>query len=246
MTMTDRQILDSFNAPKDATLVQTFKNGNIKIKRRVVCDRCNNKNGIYYIGVCNGQPVPSHVDQGVCFKCLGSGFAYETEILMTPENRAKADAKAEKERAKRIEEAKKIEAERQAEEARKQAEQEAKEKELAEKKARSQYFGEIGQRIEREFTLVHSHHFEVPSFAGFGMDSKYIHILQDEDGNTFTWKTTKSIYIPNGDYTFNVAEKGDKVTLKGTIKAHSEYKDEKQTELTRCKCITIVHKETEE
>ena len=29
--------------------------------------------------------------------------------------------------------------------------------------------------------------------------------------------------------------KGDEVTLNGTIKAHSEYKGIKQTELTRCK-----------
>lgn len=49
--------------------------------------------------------------------------------------------------------------------------------------------------------------------------------FEDAQGHQFLWKTGS--YIE--------AQEGDKVTLKGTIKAHSEYKGIKQTELTRCK-----------
>ena len=67
------------------------------------------------------------------------------------------------------------------------------------------------------------------------------HIMKDADGNTFTWKTGNTLYIPTGDGDFDVANNGDTVVLKGTIKEHSEYKDEKQTVLTRCKVTQIEH-----
>ena len=69
------------------------------------------------------------------------------------------------------------------------------------------------------------------------------HIMKDADGNTFTWKTGNTLYIPTCDGDFVVANKGDTVVLKGTIKEHSEYKDEKQTVLTRCKVTQIEHNE---
>jgi predicted extracellular nuclease len=53
----------------------------------------------------------------------------------------------------------------------------------------------------------------------------YAHTFKDADGNVFTWKTQNGVGL-------NV---GDSVNVKGTIKAHTEYKEEKQTELTRCK-----------
>lgn len=37
---------------------------------KVVCDRCGGA-GIIYTGVHNGEPVPAHPDNGVCYKCLG-------------------------------------------------------------------------------------------------------------------------------------------------------------------------------
>ena len=47
--------------------------------------------------------------------------------------------------------------------------------------------------------------------------------ITDEAGNIFTWKTSSWV------------EDGIK-TIKGTVKAHNDYKGTKQTELTRCKC----------
>ena len=239
--MDSKQILAQFNAPKGATLDKIFKNGNIQITTKALCDRCNSEDGIYYIGVCNGHKVPSYVDQGVCFKCLGRGYVMQKQILMTPENEAKRQAKIAKERQKAQEAAAKLEAERKAEEERKAAEEARKAAEEAARKAISQYVGQIGERLEMTLTLKFSAHFEVPSFAGFGTDTMYVHNLVDDNGNVFVWKTSKGIYTANGDYTYNVAEKGDKVRIKGTVKNHSEYKDEKQTELTRCKTLEVIH-----
>ena len=48
------------------------------------------------------------------------------------------------------------------------------------------------------------------------------------EGFIFTWKT--GAYIES-----EYVNTGKTLTLKGTIKEHSKFKGEKQTELTRCK-----------
>ena len=237
--MTDKQLLQQFNAPKGAKLEKVFKNGNIQISTRVICDRCGNKEGIFYIGVHNGQLVPSHVDQGVCFKCHGRGYVIGKQILMTPENQAKHDREIEKKRQKAEEEAKKREEQIRAEEERRQKEKEAAEAAEKARKAISQFVGKIGEKIDTTLTLKFSAHFEVPSFRGFGTDTMYVHNFVDDLGNVYVWKTSTSVYMKIKDMIggddFLVAEKGDRVHLKGTIKDHTEYKDEKQTVLTRCR-----------
>ena len=67
--------------------------------------------------------------------------------------------------------------------------------------------------------------FDVPSFRGFGTDTMYVFTFRDQQGNALVWKTGKGL----------IYEAGTQVHLTGTIKDHSEYKDEKQTVLTRCK-----------
>lgn len=82
----------------------------------------------------------------------------------------------------------------------------------------SVHFGAVGDKIELtecEFTLLSSYE----SVYGY----VYIHKIVN-NGNTFIWKTSKK--IQNGVY-----------NIKGTIKGHSEYKGEKQTELTRVKIL---------
>lgn len=242
--MTTNEILTAFNAPAGARLVKVFKNGNIQIERNEVCDRCGNKDGIYYIGVCNGRLVPSHVDNGVCFKCLGSGFMRVKEIIRTPEN----EEKYQRELARKAEQARKAQEEREAEEARlaeeRRAEEERLEAErkaeevrqealrLAEetRKANSQYIGNAGEKLEIKAVYLFSAFFKVQDFYNRNSyTTVYIHNFSDENGNTLIWKTERSINI----------EKGFAVTIKGTIKDHSEYKNEKQTILTRCKVEAI-------
>lgn len=244
--MTEQEILKQFNAPKGAILDTVFKNGNIKIKRKTTCSRCGNGNGIFYTHVCNGVPIPSHVDQGVCFKCLGSGWEWTTEILMTPENEAKAEQRRAKEREKQAEKQKEIdalnaqkEAERKAKEEAERIAREQEEARIRAEKAMSNYRGSVGEKIDEQVTYLGSAHFEVKSFSGFGTETMYVHNFRDSKGNKLVWKTSTD----NFAWKYNeetkefdrILDTGDKVYLKGTIKEHKEYKDEKQTALTRCK-----------
>ena len=245
--MTEQEILRQFNAPKGAILDTVFKNGNIKIKRKTTCSRCGNGNGIFYTHVCNGVPIPSHVDQGVCFKCLGSGWEWTTEILMTPENEAKAEQRRAKEREKQAEKQKEIdalnaqkEAERKAKEEAERIAREQEEARIRAEKAISKHVGNIGDKIDLEVEYVKTAWFEVKSFAGFGTETMYVHTFKDADGNKLVWKTSTDnfrfkINLENPNESEEVVKVGDMVHIKGTIKEHSEYKDEKQTALTRCK-----------
>lgn len=201
----------------EGKLIRIDKNGSKHFEGLVTCSRCNGT-GVYIIGTRNGEPVLSPRDGGVCYKCGGSGKMMAKWIERTPEYQAKLDARRQ---------ARQEEAARRAEEARKAAE-EAKRKAEAErmaKKAISQYVGEIGQRVTIEATYVRSAWYEAKSFAGYGTETRYIHIFVDADGNKIVWKTGSVFEIPDGS----------KVIVKGTVKAHEEYKDEKQTILTRCK-----------
>lgn len=52
----------------------------------------------------------------------------------------------------------------------------------------------------------------------------YLYSFKDADGNVFVWKTSKGLAIENDT----------QVRVTGTIKEYSEYKEVKQTILTRC------------
>lgn len=95
-------------------------------------------------------------------------------------------------------------------------------KELAEiGKGNSNYVGTVGAREVFELTLANF----------FSFDTEYgcmtIYKFVDEDGNAIVWKSSK--YLEQ--------EIGDKVRLKGTIKDHSVYNNERQTVLTRCALV---------
>ena len=96
-----------------------------------------------------------------------------------------------------------------------------------ERKARSQYVGNVGDKptLSLKFLKRVSFEYEV-SYSRYPQTS-FIYLFSDESGNTYKWTT--STYYGWGD--------GDSITLKGTIKAHEEYKGEKQTVLTRCKQV---------
>lgn len=212
-------------------LIRTDRNGTKYFEGRITCDRCDGK-GIYFIGVCNGQLVPSWVDQGVCFKCGGAGYVLGKWKEYTPEYaeklEAKRRAKAEAQAKLYAEEEAKREAERKAKEEAERIAKEAEEAEIRAKKAKSQHIGQVGDKVDLDAILEKNAWFEVPSFRGFGTDTMHIYTFRDEAGNAIIWKTNKGLGI----------EKGSKVHLKGTIKDHSEYDEEKQTVLTRCKVET--------
>lgn len=210
-----------------AELLKIDRNGSKHWRGERQCDRCGG-HGYYAVGVHNGELVLAYPDDGICYKCGGRGKVIETWIERTPEYKAKLDAKREakraKEQAERAAEQAKLEAERKAREAERKAEEER----IRAEKAISKYVGEIGQRITVDAEFLFSGRYERRSFSGFGTETVYIHNFKDANGNKLVWKTTCG----------TVAEEGKTYKLTGTIKEHSEYKDEKQTVLQRVKLQT--------
>lgn len=211
----------------NAKLIKIDRNGSKHFEGLVPCDRCGGK-GYYAIGVHNGQPVLSPHDAGVCWKCGGKGQVLGKWIERTPEYQAKLDARRQAKHAAAA-------AKRQAEEAerlaQKKAEKEAREAEIKARKAISQHVGEIGEKLEIEATYQRSGQWEQKAFNGYGTDYMYAHIFRDAAGNVITWKTQKA--LPQE------IEEGDRVSLRGTVKSHTEYRDEKQTALIRCKVVGL-------
>jgi len=84
--------------------------------------------------------------------------------------------------------------------------------------AASGYIGEIGDRIERDVTLVF-----VIGFDGF-YGTTWINVMRDADNNVIAYKGSRCL-----------GEKGDAFKIKGTVKDHALYKGTKQTVINRPK-----------
>ena len=226
----------------ERTLIKVDRNGSKHYRVKCDCSRCGGR-GIYYWGAIINN-VPQYA--GTCFKCAGSRVEYRTEIERTPEYQAKLDArrqaKIEAQMAKEEAERARLEAER-AEKERIEAEEKARrEAEIKAQKSISQFVGKTGDRLTLTLTYIRTASFEVKSFSGWGTETMNIHILNDAEGNIFTWKTTHGLGmdISKNEYiNWKHAEEGDTVVLNGSVKEHTEYKDEKQTILTRCKVVEI-------
>lgn len=107
---------------------------------------------------------------------------------------------------------------------RKQIELEEKKQAESTNKAKSEYQGTIGEKIEIE--VIYKKCFSYETMYGY----QYIHLFEDEKGNVYKWKTNKGLWLNN-----SVVELDSNLKIKGTIKGHEEYNGTKQTELTRCK-----------
>lgn len=210
---------------------------------------------------CGGQGGSMHwrPDGGVCYQCHGNRTITRTHRVFSEARLAKlneaAHKKAEKkaEAAQRKLDAERVEFDKWAEahktllgdiaaatgnsflndlaaklegyrqlterqlEAAANAVERAKEREI-EGKA-SEYVGEVKERIE----------FEAEVTGVYGTEGFYGHTdivkFKDASMNQFTWFAS--------DYTG--LERGDRITIKGTVKKHDDYKGVKQTVLTRCK-----------
>lgn len=85
--------------------------------------------------------------------------------------------------------------------------------------ATSEYQGEIGERLDLVLTVKKRLEYE-----GFNyLDTLHITIMEDEDGNVYVWKTSAK----------KLGE-GETYKVRGTVKAHNDYKGINQTILTRC------------
>lgn len=93
----------------------------------------------------------------------------------------------------------------------------------------SEWVGQVGDKIEVELCYIHTASWENYGYGGWlnHTSMTYLHTFKDGDGNIYIWKTGKVI---EADY-------GTMIKFRATIKDHSEYKEVKQTVLTRCKEI---------
>lgn len=208
------------------TLVKTDRNGTKYYEETCRCWKCNGT-GIYSWGI-------NLCYSGVCFACEGRGEIVEKTKEYTPEHEAKLIAQ----RLKRQEQRR---AEFEAENAKRIAEQEERERKIAEEKAKSEYIGKVGDKIDMIVTFK----FEASFDTLYG--EMYIYSFKDEAGNTLVWKTSSLMMMDGLDSNGNniFVRKGDKIRIKATIKDHNEYRDEKQTIITRAKVLEMVERAEE-
>ena len=109
------------------------------------------------------------------------------------------------------------------------------EEERAKVNAEVEYYGAVGDKFELTLTFDKSFGFE----GAYGFT--YIHLFHDDENHVFAWSSSNGTYQcwckTNGKDGFLEYEVGKKYTLKGTIKAHEEYRNVKQTVITRCKVL---------
>lgn len=212
-----------------ATLIRVDRNGTKYWSGLVPCERCGGAGGADKWQFTGWK----------CYKCGGTGTQVGSWKEYTPEYEAKLEARRQAKREKweqeHAEEIAQREAERKAKEEAERLAQEEEERRIREQKAKSQYIGEVGDKIDTVATYIKTAWFDVPSYVGFGTDTMYIHTFKIGD-NTVIWKTsTDNLGEFNEEGEWERYEEGKQIHLKGTIKEHKEYKDEKQTVLTRCR-----------
>jgi len=109
----------------------------------------------------------------------------------------------------------------------------ARETARAEKAASSRFQGVVGVRQEWSLVVVK----EIALETQFGQS--YLYLMEDAGGNQFKWFASNRMGIET-DAGFQAVQAGERVTLKGTVKAHEIYKGAQQTGLTRCKLLARV------
>ena len=94
--------------------------------------------------------------------------------------------------------------------------------ELTKDDPKSEYIGEIGQKVE--LNLVYTGYVSYTTHLTYRGETHYIHKFLD-GANVVIWNTTAYVDL----------DEGDQVVVKATIKEHTEYKGVKQTSLVRAK-----------
>ena len=112
------------------------------------------------------------------------------------------------------------------------------EEEHAKANAEVEYYGAVGDKFELTLTFDKSFCFE----GAYGFT--YIHLFHDDEGHQFKWSSSNGTYKVEYDKTADFGgieycefEIGHKYLMRGTVKAHNEYKGVKQTVITRCKVL---------
>lgn len=107
----------------------------------------------------------------------------------------------------------------------------------------SEWQFEPKKRVDISLCLVRESSYDISSYSGYGVDTVHIYTFADEDGNCYVWKTQSFLGLEREDEEGLVKkdyqEIGDVVTVKATVKEHSEFRGVKQTVLTRVKVNDI-------
>ncbi len=101
------------------------------------------------------------------------------------------------------------------------------------KEPESNYVGAVGDRIDITATFKREISYTVK--IDWRTQTKWIYIFVDDSGNQLTWNTTACLWDEDAKGHCIPMATGTRLNLRGTIKAHKEYKGIKQTELQRCK-----------
>lgn len=224
-------------------LIRTDRNGTQYFEETCKCVKCGGTGTYKWYGYhWNGTATEY---EGECYDCGGRGIQTIETKVYTPEYQAKLDARREKRQGKKLAE---LKAKREAEE----KEQAKREAAIAAEKAKSDYVGQPGEKIEKTVTVAFVSSYEFPSFRGYGMTTMYIYGLKDDQDNLMVWKTASGtlsietkVYKKDCSDWFcesEYAHKGDVIKIRATVKDHSEYNGQKQTVLTRVKTLEFIEK----
>ena len=107
------------------------------------------------------------------------------------------------------------------------------EEERAKANAEVEYYGAVGDKFELTLTFDKSFGFE----GAYGFT--YIHLFHDDENHVFAWSSSNGSYKVEywGGIEYVEYEVGHKYLIKGSIKDHREYRNVKQTVITRCKVL---------
>lgn len=99
------------------------------------------------------------------------------------------------------------------------------------------------QRKDMTLTLIRESSYERAAYCGYGYETVRIYTMADDEGNCFVWKTTGVLMMSTIDendvWDDELAEIGDRIQMKATVKEHSEYRGIKQTVIVRPKVSSI-------
>lgn len=179
---------------------------------------------------------------GVCFRCGGTGRTKRekhTPVKKYAQAKKRNERERERERERYVAEKFKREAEKEERMLEGQrnwceahglgritfAERDAmREAERAAKRARKTWVGTIGKREEFEVTVVFTTCWDTQ------WGTTELVAMEDQDGNKLVWRATGCTEL----------DKGMKARIRGTVKDHDTYKDEKQTVLQRVAVLEVL------
>ena len=120
-----------------------------------------------------------------------------------------------------------------------QARREAFTKAVEEQKARSVFLGLENERREFKLHVDKIVEVEVQKFSYYDSSIMSIYLMRDEAGNRIVYKTKTNWHLTAMDGIAMFINEKDDITVKATVKAHAEYKGEKQTIIQSAKVTSF-------